>query len=80
MDTSRVDGVKAPHNETPRSHHDVLMLIDVTLLSVFLRATLIFLLGVRAWTVAASSAGAVNRTIFAFKWSLQLFLCLSAEG
>ena len=28
MDTSRVDGVKAPHNGTPRSHHDVLILVE----------------------------------------------------
>ena len=28
MDTSRVDGVKAPHNGTPRSHHYILVLVE----------------------------------------------------
>ncbi len=28
MDTGRVDGVKASHNGTPRSRHDVLVFVE----------------------------------------------------
>ena len=37
MDTSRVDGVKAPHNGTPSSHHNILILVegDTTVEHVF---------------------------------------------
>ena len=46
---------------------------NVTLLSsVFLRATLIFLLGVRAWAVAASTAKAVKRILLRDVWAARV--------
>ena len=37
LETTRVDGVKAPHNGTPRSHHNVLVFVecDTTVEHVF---------------------------------------------